>query len=142
MARGRTVLEEKKRKLADKKLRNATSAEWVRDARRQLGITQQEFADRLGADRSMVGRWETAVEAPGHTNTQKIHALLRGLPAAAAPPMLKSFPDDGRTDVDLDRMVLEDLHALPAARRLKLMNLIHEEAETLRSQAKAAPVKG
>ncbi len=52
----------------DAMARDATSHEWdaegVRRLREQLGITQAEFADRIGTRQQTVSEWETGHSAP------------------------------------------------------------------------------
>lgn len=49
-------------------------AQRLRDARRALGLTQQEVADRLGVSRRAVSEWETGIRQP-HTSLPALSAL-------------------------------------------------------------------
>ena len=51
----------------------------VQQARRSLGMTQQEFAHRLGVAVSTVARWETGVSRPSRM-AMKLITLLRSEP--------------------------------------------------------------
>jgi DNA-binding transcriptional regulator YiaG len=53
----------------------------VRDAREKLGLTQAEFAERVGVARNTVVRWEAGTVAIGSTA-----AILIRLLAQQAPP--------------------------------------------------------
>jgi len=51
---------------ASRHKRDRPTAVWMRDARRRLGLTQQELADRVGKKRDNIAKYETgASNAPG-----------------------------------------------------------------------------
>jgi DNA-binding transcriptional regulator YiaG len=43
------------------------TAEEIRRIRKKLGITQAEFAARVGVERATVGRWEVGLLTPSRT---------------------------------------------------------------------------
>ena len=60
-------------------IKTELSVDTVQQARRSLGMTQQEFAHRLGVAVSTVARWETGVNRPSRMAT-KLITLLRSEP--------------------------------------------------------------
>lgn len=56
----------------------------VRSIRKALGLTQKEFADRVGVSEFTVFRWESAARRPSRKKTQAIRALRTdAMPAKA-----------------------------------------------------------
>jgi DNA-binding transcriptional regulator YiaG len=47
----------------------------VRSLRNQLGLSQYDFADRVGVRQGAVSDWETDKRAPSRLATQKLDAL-------------------------------------------------------------------
>jgi transcriptional regulator with XRE-family HTH domain len=63
----------------------------IREGRRRLGLTQEQFADLIGADQGAVSRWEAGEWAPSAENQLKIakafkkpHRKIFDLEAAVA----------------------------------------------------------
>ena len=54
-------------------------ARTVRSIRKDLGLTQQEFATRLRVALPTVSRWETQVHKPSRLALERIESFLRGL---------------------------------------------------------------
>lgn len=48
-------------------------------ARRRLGLTQKQFAARLGVDESTVQKWETGQHRPIRRHRERLQALLTSL---------------------------------------------------------------
>lgn len=44
----------------------------IREIRRSQGLTQQEFAEKLGTSRFMVNRWEAGVHQPNFEYVKRI----------------------------------------------------------------------
>ena len=63
--------------------RKKTDAEFVRDAREKLGLTQAELADKLGIERRTVMRYEGATPLPLTTRYALKHLLSRHKKRAA-----------------------------------------------------------
>ncbi len=52
----------------------------VKDLRKNLGMTQQEFADYFGVRRETVSRWETGRDEPDFLqNAIKLYKLLKSI---------------------------------------------------------------
>jgi type I restriction enzyme M protein len=47
----------------------------IRAIRKSLNLTQQQLADRIGAQRHTVARWETGVNKPKGANLKGLKAL-------------------------------------------------------------------
>ncbi len=55
----------------------------VRSLRRQLGLTQTEFAKRLGVSMQAVSFWERGTRSPTGLYARAIRALLRDVQSSA-----------------------------------------------------------
>ena len=44
----------------------------IRIARAQMGLTQRQFAERLGVSQGLVGAWESHIKTPGAKTLQRI----------------------------------------------------------------------
>lgn len=58
-------------------LRKKTDAEFVRDAREKLGLTQAELADKLGIERRTIMRYEGSTPLPLTTRFALMYLLSR-----------------------------------------------------------------
>ncbi|MDQ3692644.1 MAG: helix-turn-helix domain-containing protein [Chloroflexota bacterium] len=58
--------------------------ELIRSLRRQLGLTQSEFAQRLGVSMQAVSFWERGTRTPTGLYARAIRSLLRDEPAKVA----------------------------------------------------------
>lgn len=67
--------------LSKSKTRNApnNAAQVVRAIRKELGLTQQEFASRLGVALPTISRWENHVHKPSRLALDKVTSFLRTL---------------------------------------------------------------
>lgn len=63
----------------------------IRRLRKRLGLSQQAFADRIGADQSTVSRWEQKGARPSGPAIK----LLEYLEACAAPALSTAVPRSG-----------------------------------------------
>jgi len=52
----------------------------IKDLRRGLGLTQEQFAAKVGVTFSTVNRWENGRGAPSPLAMRQIEALLREIP--------------------------------------------------------------
>jgi transcriptional regulator with XRE-family HTH domain len=64
----------------------------VRSARRSLGLSQRDFAARLGVSFSAVGNWEAGLREPSMESLRKVLAL-QGLELTARPPEAEPSPE-------------------------------------------------
>lgn len=55
------------------------AAQVVRAIRKELGLTQQEFASRLGVALPTISRWENQVHKPSRLALDKVTSFLRTL---------------------------------------------------------------
>lgn len=64
-------------------------AEWLRHLRGRTGLTQEQFAARLGVTFPTINRWENRRATPSPLALHQIHLLARqlgvGLPVALEP---------------------------------------------------------
>ncbi len=67
--------------------------ERILEIRSELGLTQQEMADRLSVTRQAVSRWENGETAPG-IDTLKLIAEVFGVPVN----MILDLPDNNRCE--------------------------------------------
>ncbi|KKL65975.1 hypothetical protein LCGC14_2149640 [marine sediment metagenome] len=51
----------------------------IRDLRKQLGLTQKEFAGRLGLDAISISRWERGTQRPKAVHLRKMERLRKGV---------------------------------------------------------------
>jgi transcriptional regulator with XRE-family HTH domain len=63
--------------LAKKPLSRLQIAQFVREVRVLTGLTQEQFAARLGVAYSSVSRWETGRGIPSPLAMQKIEGMLQ-----------------------------------------------------------------
>lgn len=56
---------------------DAVSPEWIADLRNRLGLTQSEFAGRLGVTNVTVSRWETGQVRPNKLAQKTLAELAR-----------------------------------------------------------------
>lgn len=56
---------------------HASDAEWVQHVRGMLGLTQSEFAHRLGTTQVTVARWESGASRPASYYRKAIEVLAR-----------------------------------------------------------------
>ncbi len=54
------------------KLTNQQVGLRIRLARAQMGLTQRQFAERLGVSQGLVGAWESHIKTPGAKTLQRI----------------------------------------------------------------------
>lgn len=52
-----------------------TPAEWVKAVRQSLGMTQEEFAEKIGVGRSAIAKWEIGVARPRYDSSEKIRQV-------------------------------------------------------------------
>lgn len=100
-------------------------AQWVRRVREGEGLSQDEFAARLGVSRPAISNWERGRYVPEWSSIERI---LRTFPAAPSPPFMDAR-DEAReekrrallqelTDEGLE--VAEYLNPLPQSLRVEL----------------------
>ena len=71
----------------------------IRSIRRALALTQEQLAERIGAQRPTVARWETGVNKPQGANLKALKELaqkakeLKGLELGHCPQCKESFED-------------------------------------------------
>lgn len=111
---------------AEQLARQRLMGQRVKEAREDLGITQEELADRLGVDQSMVARYEIGESAPRPPRRRKLEQLLKLKPGELAAVLepeadgaalvrqaleerLDEFTDNQRTTNDLLRELLKKL---------------------------------
>ncbi len=69
----------------------------IRAIRRDLGLTQQEFATKLGVALPTISRWENRVHSPSPLALDKVASFLRTLGKNGARLAEKYGLDDGRS---------------------------------------------
>ena len=77
MTHSRFLKKQPKRLIIDKGVRDAMFGEKMKTRREELGITQEQVAERLGVSRNTVSRWETGERNAKDETKKKIAALLR-----------------------------------------------------------------
>lgn len=75
-----------RRKLAEDKAWEEYNAQILLDARKNAGLTQQELADRIGADKSYVSRVERGLIIPSVSTLYRIAAAM-GLTVELTPSL-------------------------------------------------------
>lgn len=83
-----------------------TGGEFIREARRRSGLTQQELAERLGTTQSVIARWETGRRSP------TIETLYRAVRACG----LDVHITLGAPDPDHDFFIRENRRLDPSQR--------------------------
>ena len=74
----------------------SNSKDWsdlVRTLRDRLGLTQEQFASRLGVTFASVNRWENGHVTPSRLALRQIEDLVRGM-AAEGEDLLRDFFDE------------------------------------------------
>lgn len=69
------------------------SAGLILELRQQLGLTQEQFAARLGVTFPTVNRWENRRARPSRLALQSIQGLLNQMGDAGRDLLSKYFPD-------------------------------------------------
>lgn len=69
-------------------------AELVRETRQHLGLTQEEFALKLGVSYQSVNRWENGRTKPLPIAVNLIKQILHSTGNQGLDLLLKYFPDD------------------------------------------------
>lgn len=69
-------------------------ADLVRETRQHLGLTQEEFALKLGVSYQSVNRWENGRTKPLPIAINLIKQILRSTGNQGFDLLLKYFPDD------------------------------------------------
>lgn len=69
-------------------------ADLVRETRQHLGLTQEEFALKLGVSYQSVNRWENGRTKPLPIAVNLIKQILRSTGNQGFDLLLKYFPDD------------------------------------------------
>ena len=59
------------------KTRNKDTAQYIKDARKKLGLTQRAFAERVGTTRDNVAKYETMFAMPPGYIILKTETLLK-----------------------------------------------------------------
>lgn len=72
-----------------------TDAEFVKDAREQLGLTQAEFGEKIGRDRRTIVRYEQGEPVPTPTRLAITH-LLALEPTIPTKPKAKNSNSNSR----------------------------------------------
>ena len=72
----------------------AQIADLVRETRKHLGLTQEEFALKLGVSYQSVNRWENERTKPLPIAVNLIKQILRSTGNKGFDLLLKYFPDD------------------------------------------------
>ena len=57
----------------------------MRDLRKKHNLSQNQLADLLGVDRSLVSRWENRETRPDYENLVRVHRILQGLKLTGEP---------------------------------------------------------
>lgn len=70
------------------------SAELVRETRQRLGMTQKQFAVKLGVSYQSVNRWENGRSKPLRLALKQIEALLQQIDACELELLSEYFPDE------------------------------------------------
>lgn len=132
--------------MSERSAKRRVSAEWVKHAREKiLKLTQQELANQLGVDRSMVGKWEIGENSPSWRNVRKIDALLTDLPGRQTPVIQEPASVETRTGGDdMEQELLRLFRQLTGKEKVLLVAklLADEEAGEPHSQGAAPPGKG
>lgn len=68
----------------------------LRAIRQELGLTQQEFATRLGVALPTISRWENQVHKPSPLALDKVASFLRTLGDVGARLIAKHHLQEGR----------------------------------------------
>lgn len=122
--------------------------EFIRAVRAVLGTTQGQLADRIGADRSMVGKWEMEEDgdAPSWPYIGRILVLIGIIDATGKG--LRTYTN-GRVELppmrNMESDILSELRKLPEDKLTPIYRLVISEVtkhELTASQAPAALKKG
>lgn len=84
----------------------ARGGEFIREARKRAGISQQELAERLGTTQSVIARWELGVRSP------TVETLFDAVRACG----LDVYVRLGTPDVDHDLFLRQNLTLTPVER--------------------------
>jgi DNA-binding transcriptional regulator YiaG len=91
------------------------SMQHVRNILKRTGWTQQQLADHLGVEPTMVRKWATGRNAPSFVNTMRLGKVVAEL------------ENRGRDPLDVEMISL--YHRLPPVRRAQLLVDISREVE-------------
>jgi transcriptional regulator with XRE-family HTH domain len=85
---------------------------WVKEIRRRMGLTQEEFGARLGTNRETVAKWETGATKPGWNSVHGLLKLQRTVTAAEPAPEPRP---------PLEQQLLENFALLSAEAQINLL---------------------
>jgi transcriptional regulator with XRE-family HTH domain len=125
--------------------------DFLKAVRKQLGqresrdeITQDELADRLGVDRSMVGRWEGNSGAePSYPHLCRVFMLLNVVGKDLLPHTARNVESPAMSNIE--SKLLAELRRLPEAEQLEVFAHVirlAKDHEAPASQTPAALKKG
>ena len=124
----------------EKKARNQKTAALVRSALDELDLTQEGLAVKMGVEqRSTIGKWAAAIDAPSAANILRIQELLRSKGKAEGGDVPSEYhqPED-----DMEKALLEYFRQLPVdVRALKLLEMKKAAEEHTSSQDSTAHLK-
>lgn len=84
----------------------ARGGEFIREARKRAGISQQELAERLGTTQSVIARWESGVRSP------TVETLFEAVRACGLDVHVRL----GTPDVDHDLFLRQNRRLTPVER--------------------------
>ena len=88
----------------------------IRQARERLGLSQEEFANRVNKDQTAISEYENGKRRVSITELPLVASVLQV-------PILYFFEDALSVD-DLDRALLDEFHRLPDERRSTVIEIM------------------
>ena len=101
----------------------------IQRKRTQLGLTQDELAERLGIGQQSLSRIERGTMAPKFERLQDIASVLHC-------PVSELFVDDATKDTDTESIIRDILHGLNHNERISILKFISEASLLLKNHRK------
>jgi len=96
--------------------------------RRQLGMTEQRFADALGVSRSAVQQWESGATAPRRSHQQRVADLIGITVGELMAGVASKYPEQDSTQHAAEEPTAT-YHAGVMAEARKLLDALSEEGQ-------------